>query len=116
MIGAGKLVSGPASEPIVLDEIKDHLRIDLDLVDGDADLAAQLAAAREWFEGQTGLVMLTQQRSLYLECFPAGGAIEIPWRPLQSVEYIKYYDVDRALRTLPASRRGSARCTARRTR
>jgi len=98
MIGAGKLVSGPAGEPILMDEIKDHLRIDQDIDDGDADLAVQLTAAREWFEGQTGFFMLTQQRSLYLEHFPCG-PIELPWRPLVSVEYIKYYDVDRVQQT-----------------
>jgi uncharacterized phiE125 gp8 family phage protein len=101
------LIDGPDNEPVSLTEAKSHLRVDADTED---DLISGLiAAAREWFEIalDRSLAQATWELRLpycwqwqsrlashvshYLS---RGYVLELPYPPLQSVESIKYLDLD----------------------
>src|SRR5690348_11329574 len=49
---------GPTAEPVTLAEMKTHLRVDN--TDEDANLIADIAAARDWIEERTSMRMMTQ--------------------------------------------------------
>lgn len=89
---ATTLVTGPAAEPISVDELKEHLRID-DNYD-DAYLLGCIKAARVWFEGQTkrGLITQTWDYAIDNDWPWKNGApcIVLPLNPVASVTSITY--------------------------
>lgn len=94
---ASKLITAPGAEPILLADAKVHLRA----VSGTAEdtlIALMIQSAREEAENHLNRALITQTWERYLDAFPEG--IELPRPPLQSVDSIKYVDVDGALQTL----------------
>ncbi len=88
-----KIISPPITEPITLDEAKQHLRIDGN--DDDILIMSLIKQAREWCEAYQNRKYATQTLELVLDCFPKIGYIEFTsCSPVQSVESIKYYDVE----------------------
>lgn len=84
-----KLATGPAIEPVSLDEAKLHLRIDHS--EEDTLIAGLIGAARRHIESAVlSRSLVTQTWELYLDRFPAKSIIKLPRPPLQSVESIKY--------------------------
>src|ERR1043166_4190421 len=96
-----ELVTGPGEEPVNLDEMKKHLNIDEDLTDDDDLIENLIIAARVHSEKISNVRMVTQKWRLWLDCFPY--CIEIPLRPLASVESVKYLDSASVFQTLDAS-------------
>lgn len=90
------LVTAPTQEPVSLDELKAHMRVEID--DDDMEIAALGRSAREMVEAQTGLKLITQTWKLYLDDFP-GDAIRIPIVPVASVTHVKYYNSANTLTT-----------------
>lgn len=107
-------LSAPVMEPLLLDEVKNHLRIDGTA--DDAGLGALLQAAREMIETHTGLCLINRRLALYLDSWP-GSFGKMPWwqgvacgsmaafsrmteylplgvRPVQSIEAVRLYDAD----------------------
>lgn len=84
-----KIDTGPQEEPLALEDVKLHARVDHD--DEDDLLRWLIAGAREHVE-QTVLnrALITQTWNLYLDCFPAGRELRLPLPPLQSVAGIYY--------------------------
>lgn len=80
-----KLKTAPTVEPISLDEIKLHLKIDG--ADDNALITALIKTARQLAEKETKRAFITQIWQMYLDSAPA--EIGIPKPPLQSVESIK---------------------------
>jgi uncharacterized phiE125 gp8 family phage protein len=124
-----RLVSGPAVEPVSLEQAKIHLKVDID--DEDSLIVNIISAARVHAENICRRAFVTQQWDLYLDAFPLysyfgvvpgyvpadqlpsawmsmrnysvrfrGGKIELPFPRLQSVEAVKYCDMDGIWRTL----------------
>jgi uncharacterized phiE125 gp8 family phage protein len=87
-----KLITGPTTDPVSVDEVKDHARITLDAED--ALIAEKIVGWRRWVEGFQGRALITQTWEFYLDAFPSGNYIAVPLPPLQSVESVKYYDTD----------------------
>lgn len=87
-----KQTSAPATEPVTLEEIKLHLRVDTE--DEDDWLTARITAARVFCEEFQRRGFITQTWELWLDAWPDKGYIEIPLPPLQSVTSVKYYDTD----------------------
>lgn len=83
----------PYTEPVTLDEVKDHLRI-TDSTDHDSQLIGLITASREWIESYTGRALVQQTWKYYLQDWPVGDEFELPFPPLQSVMSIKYTDSD----------------------
>jgi uncharacterized phiE125 gp8 family phage protein len=84
-----RLVSAPEIEPVSLEEVKLHLRVDHD--DDDALITGLIAAARGYAETVTRRALLTQSWELRFDDWP-GRLFELPLPPLQAVEEISYLD------------------------
>jgi len=91
------VVTPPAAEALMLGEVKAHLRIDGN--DEDELLQSLVAVAREHLERTTGLVLIGRTMRLYLDFWPASGAIEIAHGPVRAVAEIRIYD-DRGVETV----------------
>lgn len=95
---AFKLTTAPASEPVTLQEAKDHLRIDD--TNEDALISELIKAAREYAESAINRPLITQTWTYYADCFES--VIEL--KPnLQSVSTVKYIDTDGTQQTLAAT-------------
>ncbi|MCH9011272.1 MAG: phage head-tail connector protein [Chloroflexi bacterium] len=79
----------PTVEPVSLDEVKDHSRVDG--TDSDAVLTILLQAAREYVEHHQKRQLITATYELTLDEFPSGPII-LPNPPLISVTSISYED------------------------
>jgi len=88
------LVTGPTSEPLTLQQAKDHLRLDTD--DDDALVLDLIKAARVWVEGQTKRAILTQTWDYSIDWgYPYRDGqpyIQLPLNPVSSVTSITYVD------------------------
>lgn len=84
-----RLITPPKSEPLTLQEVKAHLR-----VDGEADdslINSLILSARQYAEKHQSRALLTQTWELTLDEFPAM-PLSLPLPPLQSVDEISYTD------------------------
>lgn len=82
------LKSPPVIEPIGLDEVKAHSRIDL--TDDDLLIQHQILAVRQMVERIYDIALITQTWTMYLDWLP--DCIEIFKRPVQSVTSVKWMD------------------------
>jgi uncharacterized phiE125 gp8 family phage protein len=83
------LTSGPAAEPISLDDAKLHCR-----VDGDAEdllIASLILAARLHIERSLDLALVNQSWSLYLDRWPDAPYVELPLAPLRAIDAVRLY-------------------------
>ena len=98
------LITAPTVRAILLEELKDHLRIV-----GEDDLAyvdMMISAVMARVDGKEGILnraILTQTWDLTLDDFPAADHISIPLPPLQSVTSITYTDTAGDSQTWAAS-------------
>lgn len=109
-----KLVTGPASDPVDLDEAKAHVREDSD--DFNDQIEAFITAAVQRVDGPRGFLgraLIDQTWDYYLDGFPCylvspGGRrysqIEIPLPPLIEVLGVFYTDSSGVEQTLSSSR------------
>lgn len=88
------LKTAPTTEPISLDELKIHLRIDEDDSDIDTDLESIISSAREHIEEITSRKLITQTWDYYFNAFPNDSSFKLPFGNLQSVTHVKYIDSD----------------------
>lgn len=99
-----KVTTQPATEPITLTDVKNHLKIDY--TDDDDLLAVIIQAVREFVESYTGRALMTKTVQEYFDMFPCStdtnprGGIEIRFAPLQSLTFVKYKDSDGTEQTL----------------
>jgi len=84
------------------DEVKAHLRVDH--ADEDSLIDLFIAAVTDHLDGFAGIIgqaLIAQQWALHLPCFPGrSGAIQIPLRPLITIDAITYLDLDGVMQTL----------------
>ncbi len=80
-------IIGPTAEPLLLAEVKAHLRLSTD--DEDALIARLIAAARRHIENQTGLALNTQTLRYTQKVPPHTHAITLPVCPVRSVEELR---------------------------
>lgn len=95
------LVTPPASEPVTLDEAKDHLHVDG--TDEDTYITTLITVARQQAERVEGRVYITQTWALTLDEFPDGDWITLPVCPLLTVEEVTYLDADGTEQTWASS-------------
>lgn len=81
----------PGNEPVTLFEAKEQLRIDSS--DEDELIRGYIQAAREVAETESGNRFVSQTWEIALDEFPAD-YIELPMRPLISLDSIAYVDTD----------------------
>jgi uncharacterized phiE125 gp8 family phage protein len=93
------VVTGPATEPVTVNEAKRQLFLSQSDTSQDIELASRIQAAREQWEHDTDSAVFTQTLSVTAERF-SGREIVLPSRPIQSVTHVKYYDDSNVLQTL----------------
>ena len=98
-MGALTLVTAATEDPITLDEVKEHLRIETN--DFDAELTALIAEGTKYVEDFTGRKLVTQTWTYKIDEFSE--LINLPYPPLQSVSSISYQDDDNATQTLSSA-------------
>lgn len=101
MSWATKLATAPTEEPVVLADLKAHMRITTTTEDD--YLSALIGAARRVCEQRAGLALVTQTWDLYACEWPDDDDAILPVHPVQSCTYVKYYDSANVLQTLGAS-------------
>jgi uncharacterized phiE125 gp8 family phage protein len=93
-----RLATAPTTEPIDIDEAKEHLRVDHNA--DDALIDGLIGSARVGCEQIARRAFLPQTWDLILDAWPTGNVIELPYPPLQSVSAITYVDSDEQSHTL----------------
>ena len=83
-------MTGPAEEPVSLDEAKAHLKVEYD--SEDFLIASQIAAARLWAEKFTNRAFITQTWRMRFPVFPGALPINLYPSPLQSIVSLIYID------------------------
>ena len=87
-----RVITPPTAEPVSLETVKEHLRIDHAYED--ALLDTYIAGARESGEDLARRAFITQTLEMTVDAWPEDGILTL-WRPpLQSVTSVKYYDAD----------------------
>lgn len=100
------LLTAPAAEPLLRDEVKIHLRVDG--TSEDTHIDNLIKAWRSQVDGKDGNLnraLITQTWKGYLNRFPSSSRLPIvvPLAPLASVTHIKYYDTNGDLQTWAGS-------------
>jgi uncharacterized phiE125 gp8 family phage protein len=83
-----KRVTEPLYEPLSVDDLQAHLR-----VDSDADypyIQSLIMVAREHVEDETGQTLMPTTWELQMDTWPTALAFELPMAPLRSVTSIKH--------------------------
>ncbi|MBQ0822288.1 hypothetical protein HPT29_017205 [Microvirga terrae] len=96
-------ISGPAVEPVTLDDMKAYLRVDGD--DGTQDdlVAGLVKAARLMVEAASRRILIEQRWRVVLDRWPSGGTILLPLAPLIAVDGITLTDAAGNPSGVPAS-------------
>jgi uncharacterized phiE125 gp8 family phage protein len=95
------LTTPPVVEPVGLAEVKAHLRVPH--VDDDALISTLIVSARRRVEMKTGLRLISQGWSQFLDCWPQGGLVELKVNPVSAVsDVIVYGDLDTTAPVDPA--------------
>lgn len=81
------MTAAPAVEPVTLAEAKAHCRLDGSAED--AYLTSLIITSRLQIEAALGLALITQSWRWSIDDWPADGVIELPMRPVQSVDEIE---------------------------
>jgi len=86
------LITPPIYYPVTLDQVKDHLRITHS--NDEPYLQALIAAATDKAEQYIRRRLITQTWKIFLNDWPNGDEIILPFGQLQSVTHVKYKDTD----------------------
>src|SRR6266540_3870411 len=92
------LISPPLAEPVSLAEAKAHLRIDG--ASEEALITRLISAARRHVEAATGLALIAQGWSHFLDYWPAGPVVELPIAPVMAIEDVVVFGEDDDASTL----------------
>jgi uncharacterized phiE125 gp8 family phage protein len=94
-------ITDASAEPVTLDHVKAHLRVDA--ADDDTLIRALITAARIDAENRLQRTLLQSTWRLTLDGFPRGwpdDAVLLSWGPIVDVVSVQYYDPAGALQTL----------------
>lgn len=99
-MSALQLVTPPASEPVALSTVKQHLRVEHDA--DDALIADLITGVRQLAELYTGRAFISQTFRLWRDDGP-DEALVLPRPPLLSVTAVRVYDENDGTTTVPSS-------------
>jgi len=94
-------IAGPLVEPVLLSDIKAHLRVSE--TDEDTLISSLITAARVHVEHLLMRKMITQSWSYFLDQWPDNDTITLPFNPVQSVNSIAVFDKDNNSIIVPSS-------------
>lgn len=92
------VVSAAAVDPVLVADIKTHLRIDHS--SDDSYLTSLITLATKRVENDTHRALITQTLKVIYDSFPGGRLINLIRSPVQSVTHVKYYPETGTLTTL----------------
>lgn len=95
------IVTPAVTQPLTIDEVKRHLRIDVN--DDDIVIAPMLAAGVAHVENHISGALMTQTWDMFLDEWPEDDMIALPKPPLQSVTSIQYTPDGGVLSTFASS-------------
>jgi uncharacterized phiE125 gp8 family phage protein len=95
------LLTGPAIEPLSLDDAKAFLKVEIG--DDDDVLAALIAGARVHVEAQTRRALITQSWRLTRDAWPGNGRVPVLPVPLHSLTAARVYRLDGTTQSLDVS-------------
>lgn len=95
-------VTDPTTLPVARADVKDHLRIEQDEIDFDADLDELIYAAGKYVEDAIHHTLINTQYTAKWDCFPSE-MLKIPAWPIVSIDSVQYTDVDGNTQTLSSS-------------
>src|SRR5262245_41790117 len=84
------LLTGPAIEPLSLDEAKAFLRVEHS--DDDQVISALIAGARTHIETQSQVALITPGWRIALDCWPQHGRIVVRPGPLKLLHAARFYE------------------------
>jgi uncharacterized phiE125 gp8 family phage protein len=93
----GFLVTVPSTEPVSTADAKTHLRV----TGEDSYIEGLVKAARQQVENYLSRALITQTWDIYYDRW--SHVIRLPYAPVSSVTYIKYYDLNGVLQTLDSN-------------
>ena len=82
------VVTSATGEPITLEDVKNHLRLELGETDEDDLLNGLIVSARQQVEALTGRKLMPQTWKVYFDSWPEGNKydhFDIPYPPLRSI-------------------------------
>ena len=88
------LYTAPTLEPVTVEELDLHARVEDDTGIETEYLDALIKASRELVENVTRRALLTQTWDYYLDAFPSADHFKLPFGNPQSVTSVKYTDSD----------------------
>lgn len=91
------LTSAPEKEPLSVQEVKDHLRVN----GQDEELYRMIKTARGMVERYLNRALITQEWDAYYDYWC--NEMKLPYPPLQTVDSVKYRNVDGTETTLATS-------------
>lgn len=96
-----KVITGPASIAIDVQEAKNHLKVDTNA--DDQLIESLIRTATEVVEHDTGRCLLSQTIRENWDCLPCGRVIELSLSPLSSVTHVKYLNDGGTLTTFDSA-------------
>jgi uncharacterized phiE125 gp8 family phage protein len=92
------LLSGPAVEPVTLDEAKQFIRVEHD--DDDDVISALIDGSRIHVETQTRRALITQSWRLTRDVWPEIGCVPLLPAPVKAVDAVRIYKSDGSTQTI----------------
>jgi len=88
------LITAPEEEPVELQDLMYHLRLDINFATEEKLLQTYITTARKRLEQITGRAFMRQTWIYYMEDWPSNDYFKLPYPPLYSVTSVKYRDSD----------------------
>ena len=95
------MTTAPTVEPVTLADAKAHLRVDANAED--AFISSLIVTSRLHVEAALGLALVAQSWLLTLDAWPSSRTLELPLRPVLSVQSVAVRNADGSLSTLAPS-------------
>lgn len=90
-----KVITDAATEPISVEEFRQHSRIDASDYDTISTIERFIGAVRRLLEARTGRIFHEQTLEMYLDSWPSSRYIELPGAtPLIAISAVGYKDTD----------------------
>lgn len=86
------IVTAPAYYPLVLDQAKEQLKVVG--TDNDKEIQSLIPVVTDNVEQYLSRRLVTQTWKVWLDAWPSGDSIELPFGNLQSVTHVKYTETD----------------------
>lgn len=99
-----RMITASTLKLLTVQEAKQQCRITEDDDAHNADLSTLIDEVTDFIESLLNRSLLTSTRELHIATFGTGEELLLPFAPLQSVTFVKYYDEDNVQQTLSSSR------------